>query len=314
MCGDAYWYDWGGSNPKRLRSSVSPTGRSSGRGEFEDDSVTTFEAGEIRLEIALVETGSFSVGFPESAQVRALNGFDFRRPNQSTGRASAIDQSQCPRCYSTRESATQLHRFVARQDLLGVNGADAEQDVPRRAPLLRPKNSRKGHLPIGFGVDRHIGSSKAHRLPSSSLTVSPSRNFTSILSKPPSESTYSVKVERRMSARRSRWDSADCPIPIASASWTCEMPRCRRRFSSCGPIAANGVSFGLRRLDFMIAASLDAILVATPMTRKSYLPEAASHMIGSVDCMAVPMARKTANEARRLRSDASAMRAKSKDA
>jgi hypothetical protein len=35
-------------------------------GRIEDNSVSTFEAGEIRLEIALVETGSFSVGFPES--------------------------------------------------------------------------------------------------------------------------------------------------------------------------------------------------------------------------------------------------------
>jgi hypothetical protein len=116
---------------RRLKSKALAQLRQSDRslkrpGRIEDNSVSTFEPGEIRLEIALVETGSFSVGFPESGQVRALNGFDFGGSYQSTGRTSAINESQRARSYSTRESATQLHRFAARQDLLGVNGADAE--------------------------------------------------------------------------------------------------------------------------------------------------------------------------------------------
>src|ERR1700677_796621 len=126
-------------------------------GRIKDNSVSTFEAGEIRLEIALVETGSFSVGFPESGQVRALNGLDLRGSDQSTRWTRAIDKSQRARSDSTREPATQLDRFVARQDLLDVNRADAKQNIPRRASLLGAEDCRKGHLPIVFDKARHIG-------------------------------------------------------------------------------------------------------------------------------------------------------------
>ena len=113
------------------------------------------------------------------------------------------------------------------------------------------ENRRKGHLPIGFG-EADISATARDRLRSISLMVSPSRNFTSMLSKPPANRRISqrrqMNVRSALQVRQRR-----LPHPHRLSQLDLRDTALQAQIFYCCPKAANGVSSALRRFDFMRA-------------------------------------------------------------